>query len=125
MRVRGRDLETIISYILTIGVLVSLAVEAVGLGYYYATTESLRVDFTSRWQTSGNDFFAYAWGTLLSLGEGATPLSLIALGIVLLMVTPYLRVLASVVYFTVERNPKYALISLFVLAVLTISLKAH
>src|SRR5947199_267593 len=123
VRVRGRDLETIISYILTIGVLVSLAVEAVGLGYYYATTESLQVDFTSRWQTSGNDFFAYAWGTLLSLGEGATPLSLIALGIVLLMVTPYLRVLASVLYFTVGRNPKYAVISLFVLAVLTVSLK--
>jgi len=64
-------------------------------------------------------------GTLLSFARGATPLSLIALGIVLLMVTPYLRVLASVLYFTVERNPKYALISLFVLAVLTISLKVH
>jgi uncharacterized membrane protein len=124
MRARGRDLETVISYILMIGVLVSLAVEVVGLGYY-ATTESLQVDFTSRWQTSGNDFFAYAWGTLLSLGVGATPVTLISLGIVLLMVTPYLRVLASLLYFTVERNPKYALISLFVLAVLTISLKAH
>ena len=124
MSVRGRDLETIISYILTIGVLISLVVEAVGLGYY-ATTESLQVDFTSRWQTSGNDFFAYAWGTLLSLGVGATPLSLIGLGIILLMFTPYLRVFASTLYFTAERNPKYALISLFVLAVLTISLKAH
>ena len=124
MRVRGRDLETIISYILTIGVLISLVVEAVGLGYY-ATTESLQVDFTSRWQTSGNDFFAYAWGTLLSLGVGATPVSLIGLGIILLMFTPYLRVFASTLYFTAERNPKYALISLFVLAVLTISLKAH
>ena len=124
MSVRGRDLETIISYILTIGVLISLVVEAVGLGYY-ATTESLQVDFTSRWQTSGNDFFAYAWGTLLSLGVGATPLSLIGLGIILLMFTPYLRVFASTLYFTAERNPKYALISLFALAVLTISLKAH
>jgi len=124
MSVRRRDIETIISYILTIGVLVSLVVEAVGLGYY-ATTESLQVDFTSRWQTSGNDFFAYAWGTLLSLGVGATPLSLIGLGIILLMFTPYLRVFASTLYFTAERNPKYALISLFVLAVLTISLKAH
>ena len=124
MRVRGRDLETIISYILAIGVLASLAVEVVGLGYY-TTTATLQVDFTSRWQTSGSDFFVYAWGTLLSLGEGATPMTLIALGIVLLMVTPYLRVLASLLYFTVERNSKYALISLFVLAVLTISLKAH
>ena len=124
MSVRRRDIETIISYILTIGVLVSLVVEAVGLGYY-ATTESLQVDFTSRWQTSGNDFFAYAWGTLLSLGVGATPVSLIGLGIILLMFTPYLRVIASTLYFTAERNPKYALISLFVLAVLTISLKAH
>ncbi len=84
MKAKGRDLETIISYILTIGVLASLIVEAVGLGYY-ATNESLEVDFTSRWQTSGNDFFAYALGTLLSFGRGATPLSLIALGIVLLM----------------------------------------
>ncbi len=124
MKAKGRDLETIISYILTIGVLASLIVEAVGLGYY-ATNESLEVDFTSRWQTSGNDFFAYALGTLFSFGRGATPLSLIALGIVLLMVTPYLRVLASVLYFTVKRNSKYALISLFVLAVLTISLKVH
>ena len=104
MSVRRRDIETIISYILTIGVLVSLVVEAVGLGYY-ATTESLQVDFTSRWQTSGNDFFAYAWGTLLSLGVGATPVSLIGLGIILLMFTPYLRVFASTLYFTAERNP--------------------
>ncbi len=124
MKARTGDLETLISYILAGGVLVSLVVEAAGLGYY-ASTESLEVDFTSRWQTNGNDFFAYAWGTLVSLGQGVTPLTLIALGIVLLMITPYLRVLASVVYFAIARNSKYALISLFVLTVLTISLKTH
>jgi uncharacterized membrane protein len=124
VKTRTGDLDTLISYILAAGVLVSLAVEAAGLGYY-ASTESLEVDFTSRWQTSGNDFFAYAWGTLLTLEQGVTPLTLIALGIVLLMITPYLRVLASVVYFAIARNSKYALISLFVLTVLTISLKTH
>ena len=125
MKVGGLDLETLISAILIVGVFTSLVVEIAGLGYYITSRESLEVVFTSKWQTSGNDFFAYGWSTLASLAQGANPVGLMALGVVLLMVTPYLRVLTSVVYFGVKRNPKYALISLFVLAVLTFSLKTH
>ncbi len=125
MKVESRDLESLISAILMIGVFASLLVEIAGLGYYITSRGSLEVDFSSNWQTSGKDFFAYGWGTLTSLAQGANPIGLMALGIVMLMITPYVRVLTSVVYFGVRRNPKYALMSLFVLAVLTFSLATH
>jgi uncharacterized membrane protein len=39
--------------------------------------------------------------------------------------TPYLRVVASVVYFGLVRNAKYLIITLFVLIILTASLLVH
>jgi hypothetical protein len=48
---------------------------------------------------------------------------LVSLGVAVLLFTPYLRVLASVVFFAaVERNWKYAVFTSFVLIVLTYSL---
>jgi len=49
-------------------------------------------------------------------------MQVLGLGIVVLMLTPYVRVLASVLYFGLVRNPKYLLITFFVLIVLTASL---
>jgi hypothetical protein len=46
-------------------------------------------------------------------------------GIVILLLTPYLRVVFSVLYFSFEKDYKYALITLFVLIVLTLSLTLH
>jgi uncharacterized membrane protein len=43
-------------------------------------------------------------------------------GVVILILTPYVRVLMSVLYFAWEKNTKYILITLFVLLLLTISL---
>jgi uncharacterized membrane protein len=51
------------------------------------------------------------------------PRVLINMGIAVLMLTPFVRVLASVFYFAlVERNWKYTLFTGFVLCVLTYSL---
>jgi len=122
---RKIDLEGLISYILIGGVLISIAVEVLGLGGYLLANGASQVEFTPRWQTGGRDFFTYAGDLLFSLTQGVTSVNLIAIGIVLLLMTPYVRVLASVVYFGVERNPKYTLISLFVLVVLTASLTFH
>jgi uncharacterized membrane protein len=44
------------------------------------------------------------------------------LGIAILMLTPYVRVILSVIHFSREKNVKYVLITFFVLALLTISL---
>jgi uncharacterized membrane protein len=51
------------------------------------------------------------------------PRLLISLGIVALLLTPYLRVLASMLFFAVvEHNWKYTAFTAFVLIVLTYSL---
>jgi uncharacterized membrane protein len=47
------------------------------------------------------------------------------LGITTLILTPFARVVASVLYFVWKRNIKYTLITIFVLTVLTISLALH
>jgi uncharacterized membrane protein len=58
-------------------------------------------------------------------GAPARPRLLVNLGIAVLMLTPYVRVLASMLYFMlVERNLKYGLFTAFVLAMLTYSLVA-
>jgi len=46
-------------------------------------------------------------------------------GIMVLILTPYIRVIASVIYFGWEKNFKYVLITLFVLVVVTLSLALH
>jgi uncharacterized membrane protein len=47
------------------------------------------------------------------------------LGITTLILSPYARVVVSVLYFAWQRNIKYTLITIFVLTVLTISLALH
>ena len=118
-------LEVAISYILIVGVLASLTVEAVGIVAYYLQTGSFRSDFTSEWQLGGPDFFAYTAGLILSLAPGFSAFHMMALGIVLLMLTPYVRVLASVAYFGWTGDFKYLAITVFVLCALTFSLITH
>ncbi|MDA4128631.1 MAG: DUF1634 domain-containing protein [Thaumarchaeota archaeon] len=125
MKREVNDLETVIGFILLGGVVVSLVVEGLGLLDYVITLGSLNIVFSPEWQTGGKDFFVYTWSVLASLPRGVTPVSLIGLGVILLMITPYLRVLASLIYFGVEKNLKYVLITAFVLVVLTASLLAY
>jgi uncharacterized membrane protein len=122
---KTEGLEDLIGYILAIGVFASIIVETLGLIGYVFENGTLEVSFSNQWQTGGSDFFAYAGRTLVSLRSGVAPLYLIALGVILLIITPYLRVVASVLYFAVQKNPKYVLISLFVFVVITLSLVAH
>ena len=126
-QVSGEEkLEVTISIILILGVLASVLIEAVGIVTYYQSNRNLSIVFQPDLSMKGVDFFSYAGNLIRLLLSGAwTPLLILALGIVLLMVTPYLRVIASVVYFGLARNPKYLLITLFVLVILTASLLAH
>ena len=55
--------------------------------------------------------------------EAARPRLLVNVGIAVLLLTPYVRVLASMVYFAfVERNVKYAVFTALVLGMLTYAL---
>ncbi len=119
-------LELAISYILIVGVLVSVAIEAVGIAGYYSANGNLNIVFQPSFAMTGTDFFSYTGKLVQGFLVGAwTQIQVLGLGIVLLMLTPYLRVVASVIYFGLVKNTKYLLITLFVLIVLTTSLLVH
>lgn len=126
-RIPGEEkLELAISYILIAGGLLSVAIEAVGIAAYYFSNRNLNIVFQPNLAMRGADFFGYTSSVIQGILLGTwTPMQVLALGIVLLMITPYLRVLASVTYFGFAKNRKYLFMTLFVLVVLTASLLAH
>ncbi len=126
-RISGEEkLELAISYILIIGVLVSVAIEAFGIVSYYSSNRNLSIVFQPSFALKGTDFFSYAGSVFQGILVGTwTPLQILGLGIILLMITPYLRVVASVIYFGLVKNAKYLFITLFVLVILTASLLVH
>ena len=115
-----RGMASLVGYILLGGVLTSAALMSTGLVWHWAT--SGRVQGTS--PMAGTDLAQIFATFLQQLASGALqPHPLIYLGLAVLLLTPYVRVAASALYFAVvERNVKYTVFTGFVLAVLTYSL---
>lgn len=118
-------LETVISYVLIIGVLLSLILTIVGLVFYrsYGHLNILLDDPTMFLQAQ--NFFSFLGGLASGPERHGGTIFFITLGIIVLILTPYLRVIASVIYFGAKRDIKFVLITLFVLTALTISLTLH
>ena len=113
-------MDLLIGYLLLSGVVLSLALIAAGLAWRWIRTGKPSLDY----QLIGTDVFRLAVEEIRLATHGAIrPRLLDTSGIIVLMLTPYLRVLASVAYFFfVLRNWKYTLFTSIVLAVLTYSL---
>ena len=120
--VTGADarMDTLVGTLLLIGVAVSMVLITAGLVWSFAQTGRTVLHY----RIVGMNFYRFAVATARSAGRGhVSPALLVNAGIVTLMLTPYLRVAASVIYFAgVLRNPKYTLFTTFVLVVLTWSL---
>ena len=116
----GFDIESLVGYVLLVGVLSSVALIVGGLAWHLARTGQLGIQYG----IAGMNFFQFLGRDLAQLfSSELRPRVLVSLGIALLMLTPFVRVLASTVYFLLaERNWKYTVITGFVLAVLTYSL---
>jgi uncharacterized membrane protein len=115
-----RGMASLVGFTLLGGVLTSAALMSTGLLWYWAS--SGRVQGTS--PTAGTDLAQIFATFFQQLASGALqPRPLIYLGLAVLLLTPYVRVAASALYFAgVERNLKYTVFTGFVLAVLTGSL---
>lgn len=113
-------MDLLIGYLLLGGVVLSLALIAAGLVWRWIRTGKPSLDY----QLIGTDVFQLAVHEIRLATHGAVrPRLLDTSGIVVLMLTPYLRVVASVAYFLfVVRNWKYAIFTSIVLTVLTYSL---
>ena len=114
------DMEIIVGYILLGGVLVSMTLVTAGLIWRWIATGQLGLDYS----IGGMNLFEFVLTDLRQVAADAVrPRLLVNLGIAALMLTPYVRVLASMLYFAfVERNGKYTLFTGFVFSVLTYSL---
>lgn len=114
------DMDILVSWILRVGLFSSLFFLVIGLGWRWRATGSFYMDY----ELPKSDVLEFMRQEIrLTLAGGFRPRLFINLGILVLMLTPYLRVLASMVYFAfVEKNGKYALFTAFVLSVLTYSL---
>ena len=119
-------LDLIISYILILRVLASLVLETIGIISYYSLYGTMTIILQPNSALSGTNFFSYAGNVIHQTLVGVwTPFEILGLGIILLMITPYIRVVASVIYFSITKNTKYIFITLFVLTILTASLLLH
>ncbi|HVP79965.1 MAG TPA: DUF1634 domain-containing protein [Thermodesulfobacteriota bacterium] len=114
------DMESLVGYILLTGVLLSVALLVVGFVWRWLRVGNLRFEHS----IAGMNFFEFILSTLQQMASQAfRPRLFLNLGIGVLMLTPFVRVLASVFYFAfVEHNWKYSLFTAFVLSVLTYSL---
>jgi uncharacterized membrane protein len=114
------DIEGLVGYILLGGVLCSVALLVIGLLWHWLTTGHLHLTYT----ITGMNFFQFV---LTDLGQVASghlgPRLCVNLGLAVLLLTPYMRIVASMLYFAVvEHNGKYTVFTGFVLSVLTYSL---
>ena len=122
----GRDgpsaqrMETLVGYILLVGVIATVILVSSGLLWYWLMTGSLQLNYT----IAGMNLFEFAAAELGQAAGGMIrPRLLVSLGIVVLLLTPYLRVAASFLYFAlVARDGKYAVFTGIVWSVLTYSL---
>jgi uncharacterized membrane protein len=117
-------LEVVISYVLIIGVVTSLIFEIAGIIFFYRAYGSLAISHNSQMFLRGENFFIFL-ARLFSGSSMSWPIRVITLGIAVLILTPYVRALLSVIYFAARENVKYLVITLFVLTILTISLLVH
>lgn len=119
---RVRKVEILISMILRIGVLVSLAVVLAGLTIsfvhhpdYIRSRQDLK-QVTAPGRTSPHNFHDVVEGIRHGRGEALT-----MLGLLLLIATPVVRVAVSILAFLYERDPVFVVITTFVLTMLILS----
>ena len=118
-------LETVISWLLITGVIISLVLEIAGIAMYYHAYGQLGISQDQSVFIQGKNFFTFIYDQFRSGQGGGGAARLMTAGIVILILTPYLRVVVSAFYFTREKNFKYVVITMFVLIVLTLSLLKH
>jgi uncharacterized membrane protein len=116
----GSSMDTLIGSILLVGVLLSIGLLVAGTAWHWIATGKLEFDYTIQ----GMNFWEFLLTSLRQVASGAMrPQTVTDLGLSVLLLTPYVRVLASMLYFLLaERNWKYTLFTLFVFSVLSYSL---
>ena len=119
-------LETTISYLLIIGVALSLALEIAGIAIFYKSHGNLDILLQDKAMfIQGRDFFSFLYQLFARGPMQNTGIFLMTLGVAALILTPFVRVIVSAMYFAWKRDARYALVTAFVLVAITVSLALH
>ncbi len=122
---REVKLEILISYLLIIGVITAVVLEIIGLTLYYGAYGNVAYSQAPNVYITGENFFAFVAERIQNLLVTENALAFMVAGIIVLVLVPFVRAIASCLYFAWEKNWKYVTITLFVLVVLTVSLAFH
>ena len=122
---RGPDFERTLSTLLEIGVGTSLLLLGTGILLYGLDYGNLAVTEGKAFFLREKDFFSFLFDLLRRENPPGRALWTLSLGIAVLILTPYLRVLLSVFHFLRQGDFKFSLITLFVFFILTLSLAAR
>jgi uncharacterized membrane protein len=99
--------------------------EIVGISLFYHMYGNVQISQSKTFFISGQNFFAFILSQFQHLFGSQSAVMFMTLGLIILILTPYIRAISSVIYFAWEKNRNYVLITLFVLIVLTLSLALH
>ena len=116
-----RRLEVVIGYTLRIGVITAAAIVLIGGVLYLIENRSTAADYHAFHAASKHS------GSLSGIVQNIRALDssgIIQLGLLVLIATPIMRVVFSVIAFAMERDIVYVVVTLIVLAVLLYSLLA-
>jgi uncharacterized membrane protein len=117
---RGGSLEDVVGRILLLGVVASALVIAVGLALLVPPGTGKRA-LLGQLMSEHEVFLADLPGSLATVMTGVVrgrPVAVIFLGLLLLILTPVLRVVAVGLYFALHGERRYALISALILMLL-------
>jgi uncharacterized membrane protein len=124
-KVTASRFEPAISYLLITGVIACIILVGMGILIFYVDFGHLAISEKKAMFLREKNFFYFLWD-LFRGGDGQDRGTwLMTLGIAILILTPYARVIMSVLYFIVKKDIQYTFITLFVLILLTISLSLH
>lgn len=127
---RNQDLvriELLIAHLLRLGVVLSFTILAIGIGAVLVTGQTgydqIQLDDLQSiiGYTGKHPYFPNSLGNIAAGIVSLKPYGIIALGLVILIAIPVIRVAVSVIAFAKERDWVYVLITTFVLAMLLVS----
>jgi uncharacterized membrane protein len=122
---REDKFEKVISYLLMTGVILCILLEVIGVIMFYHAYGNLNISQQPQMFVKGHDFFSFIYRQFQNRSAATPAILFMIAGIVVLIMTPYLRVIASFLYFSWQKNWKYIIFTLFVLIVVTLSLTLH
>ena len=123
----GLPTEEIIGWILRVGVAASAVCVLLGVVVLFITGDTgyggtiSSLSHLTRYTSGAQGRFPTAPGDVISGLAQFKPYAIIALGLLLLILTPVIRVAASIVIFLLERDYAYVVITAFVLLILIVS----